>query len=127
MQQLQKNVKRHNYDFGTKELVIDNIESIGCEDDDRSYLDESALIQFKELLSAKNANDYVTSLKREIYKDFKFISNNKTQIEKLFIVIKQLKDENCQLHKINELHKEKIFKTEAQLKEMKATIDSSHR
>lgn len=68
--------------------MIDNIEAIGCEDGDRSYLDESALIQFKELLTVKNASDYVASLRREIYRDFKFISNNKTQIEKLFIVIK---------------------------------------
>ncbi len=101
MEQLEKNAKRHNYDFDTKELMIDNIDSIGCEDDDRSYLDESSLLQFKELLSVKNASDYVASLRREIYKDFKFVSNNKTQIEKLFMVIRDLKDENSQLHKLN--------------------------
>ena len=43
--------------------MIDNIELIGC-DSDRSYLDESALLQFKDLLLAKNASDYVASLRR---------------------------------------------------------------
>ena len=47
MLQLEKNVQRHSYDFGVKELIIDNIEAIGCGDSDRSYLDESALYQFK--------------------------------------------------------------------------------
>ena len=63
MNQVEKNVKRHSYDFGAKELIIDNIESIGCEDNDRSYLDESALIQFKDLLAHKNGSDYVANLR----------------------------------------------------------------
>lgn len=92
MAQLEKNVNRHSYDFEAKDLIIDNIELIGCSDNDRSYLDESALMQFKDLLISKNGNDYVASLKREIYRDIKFVSNNKTQIEKLFMIIKDLKD-----------------------------------
>jgi len=49
-------------------------------------------MQFKDLLVVKNGSDYIASLRREIYKDFKFVSNNKTQIEKLFMIIKDLKD-----------------------------------
>lgn len=89
---LEKNTKRHSCDFGAKELVIDNIDPILCEEDDLSYLDESELIQFKDLVSLRNGGDYVSNLRREIYKDFKFVSNNKTQIEKLFILIRDLKD-----------------------------------
>ena len=39
-------------------------------------------------------------IKKEIYGDFKFISNNKTQVEKLFMIIKDLKEENNQFQKI---------------------------
>lgn len=85
---LEKNTKRHSCDFGAKELVIENIDAILCEEGDLSYLDESELIQFKDLINIRNGNDYVANLRREIYKDIKFVSNNKTQIEKLFILIR---------------------------------------
>jgi chromosome segregation ATPase len=35
----------------------------------------------------------VAGLRREIYRDCKFVSSNKTQIEKLFVLIKELKEE----------------------------------
>lgn len=82
--------------------MIENIDAIVCEEGETSYLDESELIQFKDLISLKNGNDYVQSLRREIYRDFKFVSNNKTQIEKMFIIIRDLKDENIAMNLKND-------------------------
>jgi chromosome segregation ATPase len=73
-------------------------------------------MQFKDLVSIRNANDYVFNLRREIYKDFKFISNNKTQIEKLFILIKDLKDDNLAQAQRNEELARKVSLLENQAK-----------
>jgi hypothetical protein len=54
-------------------------------------------VNFKDLISQRNAGDYVMTLRKEIYRDIKFVSNNKTQIEKLFLLIKEIKEENFSL------------------------------
>lgn len=44
----------------------------------------------------------MASLRREIYRDCKFVSSNKTQIEKLFVLIKELKEEVILLQQAKE-------------------------
>jgi hypothetical protein len=98
---LQKNANRHSCDVGTEKFVIDNIDAILCEEGDFSRLDESELMQFNDLLDAKNPNDFVNNLRRELQKDLK-LSSSRPHFERLLALLKDQQEENCGLVLANE-------------------------
>ena len=84
-----------------------------------SSLDESELLQFKDFIGVKTGREYVNSIRKEVIKDTRFATHNKAQLEKLFMLIKELKDDNIRLTKANEELRAKLKVEEEKSKSVK--------
>ena len=69
----------------------------------------------------KSGQDYVNTIRKEVVRDAKFGSHHKPHLEKLFFVIKELKDENIRLSKGNEELKRELKAEREKRKVEKAT------
>lgn len=67
----------------------------------------------------------MAGLRREIYRDCKFVSNSKTQIEKLFVLIKELKEEVLLLQQGREEATRKAALAENQAKAARNAADAT--